>query len=115
MDQQTKAAHALLSAVVFRAIMDTFLPPAKSKNGLVIDSNALTALQFLFATKNYYMEVLDIDTGNFQKSMMARMYSDAPSVHFTDFQRKMFRTNWRLWSQLKAGEAIGQDRIRAKN
>jgi hypothetical protein len=119
MDQETRAAYILINAIIARAIMDTFLPSvlARLRDGRqkrLMDSDAQSALEFLFDPKNPYLLILDIDPPTYQKKFLEKMYSDKPSVDYSEANKRAFRLNWKMWQQIKAGEALGQNDIHAE-
>ena len=96
----------LISAVVGLAIRDATLPPHKGKRrgNLWLDSNAASAFDFLFTPAcEGYLDMLDVDVGSFRVRLLKLMgdlsKNDKP---FKDMQRRNFRINYKLWSDLYA-------------
>lgn len=106
-ETQNRACQMLLAAIIARAIFDTFLDPVKTeKFGFVIDSDAMSAFEFLSDPNNPYMPFLEIEPETFWKTFTKKMFSDYPVHGYNDSQKRAFKINYKLWQQTKAFEAL---------
>ena len=101
MEQQTEACHNLLCAVVHMALTDAFKKPLKIGDSLRLDDHAKTALDFLFVHGDPFLEIIDMEPTTFRTSLLNKMFSDERSAHYADFKKRIFRTNYRLWDELR--------------
>ena len=113
--EDVPAELRLISSVVGLAIRDATLPPHKGKRrgNLWLDSNASSAFDFLFTEScEGYLDFLDVDVGSFRIRLLKIMNdlskNDRP---FSDMQRRNFRINYKLWSDLhdRLGGRVSDD------
>lgn len=116
-EDEVRPYKMLISAVVAKAVQDTFLPPIKTNKGLRITLHAKTALDFLYGDNlKYWLQYLDIDDANFVSNMERQMFNTATperkvgknNTHeIDDNKRRLFKTNYQLWQKLKTARALG--------
>lgn len=116
-EDEARPYKMLISAVVAKAVQDTFLPPIKTDKGMHIALHAMTALDFLYGDNlKYWLQFLDIDDTNFVANMERQMFNTSKPTkkigknnthEIDDSKRRMFKTNYKLWKKLKASRALG--------
>jgi len=115
--EEVRPHKMLISAVVAKAVQDTFLPPIQNGKELQIALYAKTAFDFLYGENlQYWLQFLDIDGKNFIANMEREMFSKSEphkkvsqnNTHeIDDNKRRMFKINYKLWQKLKAARALG--------
>ena len=107
-NEQTKACHRLLSAVVVVALRDACsTPPKRGAGGMPISTDAFTAMRFFFDESvsglNEYLVWFDIDPGQYRMRLLKTMSNDTalPVNGLQPLDRRNFRYNYRMWDKLK--------------
>ena len=102
----------LLSAVIAQAIEDVCLRPIKapkeSKRAYLMNPDARTAYKFLFTGNNLYLELLNIDQGEFRKRLLSQLSDLSHNKPFdvstrqnpvAGSRKNCFRLNHRLYEK----------------
>lgn len=105
---EPRGEQKLLAAIIAQALTDAAAPPLKQLNNdksiSLLSRDTSTALNFLFdkgSMIELYLELLDMDVGEFRRNLLEHMYHPKKMGEITETQLRNMRINYHSLQKIR--------------